>query len=393
MIRSVKWFFLAMFVTTLVFATNGDNMIGVGPTSRAMGGVGIADAQDSISAIFANPATLSQLDGDQFNFTGTYFNPTVKAKVVSPPYPYGVGVWSGKSQDAAFSIPAIGLSHKINENFTFGLGAYGVSGMGVDYRNIDPMNTNTKVSVMKFVTALAYKHGNFSYGIGLDLDYQGADFGQGLSHNYALGARIGANYQYERWKFGLVYVTPQNVNHERIFDFDGDHIYDKLKLENPAQYGFGVSYKFSDRVTSAVDVKYYDWNSADGYKDFNWDSQWVYAWGLSYKATDKLVLRVGYNYGKNPVNEDNNFNPAGMTVVQGKAMPTFGYEYFRIVGFPAVVEKHFTCGLGYDLSDKVGINLGYKHAYGKTIKETFAYGSIESKLSEDAVDFGVTVKF
>lgn len=388
-----RWFFMAAFVTTVVFATNGDNLIGVGPTSRAMGGVGIADAQDSISAIFSNPATLSQIDGDQFNFTGTYFNPSVKAKVVSPPPPFGVGVWSAKSKDAAYAVPAIGLSHRINENYTFGIGAYGVSGMGVDYRNQDPMNTNTKVSVMKFVTAIAYKRGNFSYGIGLDLDYQGADFGAGLSHNYALGARIGANYQYERWKFGIVYVTPQDVKHERIFDFDGDHIYDDLKLENPAQYGFGIAYKFSDRFSSAFDVKYLDWNSANCYKDFGWDSQWVYALGFSYKATDRLTLRAGYNYGKSPLNKNNNFNPMGITIVQGKGIPTFGYEYFRIVGFPAIVEKHLTMGLGYDLSDKVSLNIGFKHAYEKTIEETFAFGSIQSKLSEDAIDFGVTFKF
>ena len=39
-----------------VFATNGDNLIGIGPISRAMGGVGVAAPQDAISAIFANPA-------------------------------------------------------------------------------------------------------------------------------------------------------------------------------------------------------------------------------------------------------------------------------------------------------------------------------------------------
>ncbi|MBW2513954.1 MAG: hypothetical protein JRE21_05225, partial [Deltaproteobacteria bacterium] len=42
----------------LSWATNGDNLIGVGPTSRAMGGVGVASPQDSISAIFANPAAM-----------------------------------------------------------------------------------------------------------------------------------------------------------------------------------------------------------------------------------------------------------------------------------------------------------------------------------------------
>ena len=386
-------YLLAMLIINTAYATNGDNMIGVGPTSRAMGGVGIAKAQDSISSIFANPATLTQLNGDEFDFAGTFFVPTVKANVVSS------FQWKAESQDEGFSIPAIGLTHKINENYVFGIGAYGVSGMGVDYRNKDtnPLGAmNTKVSVMKFVPALAYKNGNFSYGLGIDIDYQAADFGAGLSHNYAIGARLGVNYEYGKWNFGLIYVTPQSVDHKRIYNFDefyGDKTYDNLKLENPAQYGFGVSHKCTDKLTSAIEVKYLDWENADGYKDFDWKSQWVYSIGLNYKATEKISLRAGYNYAENPVRIHNNFNPMGATNVQGKNMPTFGYEYFRIIGFPAIVENHITFGIGYNLSEKVAINLGYKHAFEKTIKETSGPITLESKLSENAYDFGLTFKF
>jgi long-chain fatty acid transport protein len=386
-------YLLAVLIINTAYATNGDNMIGVGPTSRAMGGVGIAKAQDSISSIFANPATLTQLNGDEFDFAGTFFDPTVKANVVSPNPPAGVGNWKAKSQDEGFSIPAIGLTHKINENYVFGIGAYGVSGMGVDYRNQDPMASNTKLSVMKFVPALAYKNGNFSYGLGIDIDYQAADFGEGLSHNYAIGARLGVNYEYGKWNFGLIYVTPQRVDHKRVYDFDMDSTYDNLKLENPAQYGFGISHKCTDKLTSAIEIKYLDWENADGYKDFDWKSQWVYAIGLNYKATEKISLRAGYNYAENPVRIHNNFNPMGATNVQGKNMPTFGYEYFRIIGFPAIVENHITFGIGYNLSEKVAINLGYKHAFEKTIKETSGPITLESKLSEDAYDFGLTFKF
>jgi len=386
-------YLLAMLIINIAYATNGDNMIGVGPTSRSMGGVGIAKAQDSISSIFANPATLTQLNGDEFDFAGTFFDPTVKANVISPNPPNGVGNWKAESQDEGFSIPAIGLTHKINENYVFGIGAYGVSGMGVDYRNQDPMATNTKLSVMKFVPALAYKNGNFSYGLGIDIDYQAADFGAGLSHNYAIGARLGVNYEYGKWNFGLIYVTPQRVDHKRVYDFDGDKIYDNLKLENPAQYGFGISHKCTDKLTSAIEIKYLDWENADGYKDFDWKSQWVYSIGLNYKATEKLSLRTGYNYSENPVRIHNNFNPMGATNVQGKNMSTFGYEYFRIIGFPAIVENHITFGIGYNLSEKVAINLGYKHAFEKTIKETSGPITLESKLSEDAYDFGLTFKF
>jgi long-subunit fatty acid transport protein len=77
-------YLLAMLIINTAYSTNGDNIIGVGTTPRAMGGFGIAKAQDSISSIFANPATLTQLNGDEFDFAGTFFEKTVKANVVSP---------------------------------------------------------------------------------------------------------------------------------------------------------------------------------------------------------------------------------------------------------------------------------------------------------------------
>jgi len=396
--KSVNVFAAAFVITGLavnVFATNGDNMIGVGPTSRAMGGTGIAAPQDAISAIFSNPAAMSQLEGSQFNFAGTYFAPTVKAKVVSPPPAAGVGNWSDESQDAAYAIPAIGLSTPMNDRMMFGIAAYGVSGMGVDYRDEDPMDTNTKVSVMKFVPAVSYKDGNFSYGAGLDIDYQAADFGQGMSHNYAVGVRLGAAYAYEKWAFGLTYVTPQNVKHERIYDFDSNGTYDTLKLENPAQFGFGAAYKGLDKWLFSADVKYIDWANADGYSDFDWESQTVVGLGVQNKTTDKLTMRAGWNYGKSPLKKHNGFNAATTTDVQGTSMSTFGYEYFRVIGFPGVVEHHLTLGAGYEFSPKFTLNLGFKKALAKKITERDSSGAItlESELSEVAYDLGLTFKF
>ena len=40
------------------FATNGDNVMGVGTISRSMGGVGAAAPQDAITAVFGNPAAM-----------------------------------------------------------------------------------------------------------------------------------------------------------------------------------------------------------------------------------------------------------------------------------------------------------------------------------------------
>jgi long-chain fatty acid transport protein len=61
-------------------ATNGDNLMSIGPISRAIGGVGIASPQDAISAVFSNPAAMCfgpYCPGSEFNF-GTVFMPKAK---------------------------------------------------------------------------------------------------------------------------------------------------------------------------------------------------------------------------------------------------------------------------------------------------------------------------
>ena len=67
-------------------ATNGDNLIAIGPISRAMGGVGIAYPLDAISAVFANPAAMCfglYCPSAEVNFAGTLFMPDVEAKITT----------------------------------------------------------------------------------------------------------------------------------------------------------------------------------------------------------------------------------------------------------------------------------------------------------------------
>ena len=148
-----------------------------------------------------------------------------------------------------------------------------------------------------------------------------------------------------------------------------------------------------DKWLFSADVKYIDWANADGYKDFDWESQTVVGLGVQNKTTDKLTMRAGWNYGKNPLKKHDNFNAAGATSIQGTPMSEFGYEYFRIIGFPGIVEHHITLGAGYEISPKFTLNLGYKKAFAKTIKENSADGSIKAELSEVAYDLGLTFKF
>ncbi len=259
---------LAMAVMAIIvlssgaFATNGDNMIGVGPISNSMGGVGIAAPQDAITSVFANPATLGFTPfspAPSFDFAGSLFIPKVSAKVK-----LATGDVKADSADAIYAIPAIGINVPMGEDmpkWRFGLAAYGVSGLGVDYRGTKLDNSAgfdfgpggtaplvqgeyTQLQIMKFSPAIAYKTSDtLAVGAALQIDYATLDLKDGTSPNYGAGVNLGLLYApIDVVKLGLTYTTAQPVTHERINDFNQDLKPENLKLEAPQQVGLGAAY-------------------------------------------------------------------------------------------------------------------------------------------------------
>jgi long-chain fatty acid transport protein len=416
-------------------ATNGDNLIGIGPISRSMGGVGIAFPQDAISATFANPAGMCfgpYCPGSEFNFAGTLFMPDASAKVVT-----GGTTTTADSDDKVYAIPAIGVSWPVTTKLRLGLSAYGVSGLGVDYRGTPIDNPNsfdvsglfgaplgsafaplvageyTQLQIMKFAPTVAYQINDaLSIGAAVHITYANLDLRNGSSFNYAFGVQPGILFKPMDWIYlGATYVSAQNVDYENVLavPFSTTGASADLELEQPQEVGLGVAVEpILGKLFIEANYKWIDWSSADGYDEFDWDSTSVVAVGAQFKPTEQLALRVGYNYGENPVNEHT--WTAGQTFdqidVQGTMIPRYFYETFRIIGFPAIVEHHITAGIGYEFSEKFAVNLGYMHAFEETIAENgFAPNpadaaglppvptTLESTLSEDSLEFGMTWRF
>ncbi len=408
----MKRLILAVLISVFVLssyglssATNGDDLIAIGPIARAMGGVGIAAPQDAISAVFANPAAMCfgpYCPGSEFNFAGSVFMPTAKARLQVPGFDSG---WR-QSDSNVFLIPALGISTPITTDLRFGLAAYGVSGLGVDYKekNLLPPGQGqmfTNLQIMKFAPNLAYMiTPNFSVGASVHIDYGALDLDQGTSTGYTVGAQLGAIYKNGPISVGATYITPQEIDHKRVFDFNGDGTLDDLKLESPQIAGIGVSFEpIQNVLLLEADGKWINWGGAKGYKDFNWRDQWVLALGAQYKPMPKLALRAGFNYANNPVRTDA-LSAAGTVSVEGLSVPTFNYEVFRVTGFPAIVTTHASVGFGYQFSKAFSADIGYSHAFKRTLTEENPNlfgpgfgGTVQTSLAEDSIDFGLTWRF
>lgn len=375
--------------TTSAFATNGDAMIGVGAKAIGMGGVGIGMSHGAESAL-TNPAMITSLEGTEVSFGGTVFMPDVKTDM---------GGGFGDSAADLSVIPSVAIAQKVSDNFYWGIGMYGVAGMGTDYRNATGatanMNMVTNLQLMQFVVPLAYKTNGFSIGIApilqygsLDINYDMTAMGggpsttKGVAQDFGLGYNLGVGYEIAGLTVGASYKSAIDMVYsgqisQAMFDFTGtlgsDH------LEQPAEIGIGTSYKMGGN-TFAIDYKQIKWSDAKGYKDFKWDDQNVIMLGYQY-AQDNWALRAGYNYAKSPIKDQ---GAAGM----GPLTNTL-----NLLGFPAIIETHYTVGGSYGFNKITSLDLAYVYSPEKT--ETFAgmMGSIETKHSQSAVTAQLNFKF
>ena len=419
-LRCLLVLILVAAVAPAAFATNGTNLIGIGPISRAMGGGGVAAPQDAISAIFANPAAMCFgpfCPGSSVDFAGTIFVPSVTGDSN-----YGFPGFSGSadSELPPSVIPAIAVTLPINDRWRFGAGMYGVSGLGTDYRdtNIDYSRTPlpsppappgatlpaiyTQLQVLKLAPNLAYLiTPNFSLGASFEVVWQSLDLGEGASSGYTVGLQVGALYHWDKFNFGFSATTPEKVKHENVSKFGNPAgPYQDLELESPWRLQGGISFEPNSEWLFEGYTRWLGWSKAAGYEEFDWDDQWVFGVGTQWKPAEKWALRLGYNYSKNPVKEHNGWNPDAFdptnTVnVQGTLVNRVGYETLRVIGFPAIVEHHITAGVKYKLTNGISLNASFMYAPEQTLKETSAANAItlESKLSEWSTTFGLTAYF
>ncbi len=411
----------AVMLSTLgmAFATNGDNLIGLTPASRAMGGIGVGAPVGASDSIFRNPAWMTSYSGFNVSFGGILFMPNVKARSQMPMGPQLYDTGYVKSAADTFVVPEIGIVYRINEKVAFGVGAFGVSGMGVDYRNKDQMfaQMHTTFQFMRMIPALAVKVNDMiSLSGALHIAWGSLDMGAvmcmnpadpntcwnasgGQSQDLGLGFQLGASVSIGNMAYmGITYQSPVSMTYKRVFDSNADGVLEDMKLQQPQEFAFGFGVTPSDRFKFGLDLRWINWAGADGYENFGWKNQWVIGLGAEFKPTPKLALRAGWNYGKTPIRSKNIMDPtAGANNIPNLVapFPDFNVEWFNLVGFPAISEHHLTLGLGYQVSKNFSIELSYVRAFEKKVETTAANGMVVvgAKNAQNSISAGLNWKF
>jgi len=373
---------------SILLATNGDNLIGLGAKSRAMGGVGIA-IHFGAENVLSNPAMIAKSEDTEVDFGATLFMPTVKA--------------NGIKSDADFSImPEVFSSMRINDNWAFGVGMFGAAGMGVDYRGESSlMEARTSLMLMKFAPTLAYHKDGFGLGIApviqygsLDIAYNmssmgGGAVGAGLSEDFGFGFAAGVSYDIIKdVTLGFVYKSAIDMTYKRTLSvasvpfvatgaFSSEFADD---LSQPAEIGAGVSYNIGN-FNISFDYKKILWGDAKGYKDFGWKDQDVYALGAKYEK-DGTWYGIGYNYAKNPI-----------TIYDASTLTGAAMNMFNYLMFPATSEEHYTIGAGTNITSNFSLDFGIVYSPSNEVIVNTTIGPLTVEHQETSIAFSMRYNF
>ncbi|MDP3267054.1 MAG: outer membrane protein transport protein, partial [Sulfuricurvum sp.] len=348
--------------------------------------IGIGMSHGAETAL-SNPALITSVKGTEISFGGTVFMPDVKTNVA--------GGGEVKSAADLSVIPEVAIAQKVSDNFYWGIGMFGVAGMGTDYRNTGKnMAMVTNLQLMQFAVPLAYKADGLSIAISpivqygsLDMNYMvpalmgaGSDFNsstQGVAQDLGFGYTIGAAYEIDGLTLGASYKSAIDMEYKgqiskasaQFSGFGMPQLSDNL--EQPAEIGVGTSYTV-DGHTFAADYKRIKWSDAKGYKDFGWDDQDVYIIGYQY-SQDGYALRAGYNHSKSPIKQQSGTGSTPLNLL-------------NLLGFPATVEDHYTVGGSLSLNKATSLDLAF--VYAPEVTDTFSIaplGTITTKHSQQAV--------
>lgn len=280
------------------------------------------------SAVFHNPAALSQLSGRQFSIGGGAILGNVE---FSPSTDTPVSGGNGGNQ--ASTAPFLGAyySHQLSDHVTFGAGLFSISGAALDPN--DSWAGRFQVQEIELLTltsvvGLSYRFNNhWSLGAAVGLTYGSLDFnlaapnpvgnegqidldGDDVAPVAILGLHYKAN---DKLSFGVTAFSGYDLEFGGDLEvrppglsFDSD-----TELDFAAAVRAGVAFQASEKWTLMGSVGWEDWSTLDNLTistdrgsaavPRNWDDTYNASIGFRYQANDDLMLQAGMAYDTNPV--------------------------------------------------------------------------------------------
>ncbi len=332
-----------------------------GAKAHGMGGAFTGLADDA-TAVYFNPAGITQLEGTQVSFG--FSIPTVEGKFKSAGTSGMPGASAGSETDLerqTFFIPNFYITSKMNEKLSLGFGAYTIFGLGFEWPDsfegrFAPGGKNAQLTTLTLSPVVAYQATDkLSLSLGgrvewADLKLENQIFvAPGVPE---VASEISGDDFGYAWNAAMLYKFSESFSAGLNYRSKIEHSFDdldvnfspqistigpipvgltntkaKLDVELPQFLSLGTAWSRGP-FTLTFDVYWWDWsvnnelnfqfsNPVGGQPSntipLSWKDTWTYAIGAEYKiqAFERdISLRAGFMYEENPY-PDETVGPAG----------------------------------------------------------------------------------
>ena len=294
-----------------------------------------AATADNASAIYYNPAGITQLKGQSALF-GTY------GIVYDVNYNGSHGASASTPDRAEFTGQFYYTLSLKDLPLTFGLGVYEPYGLKSEWSDKGPFRTIATTNSLIYVTinpVLAWKiNDTLSVAAGLRVEPAHLDLRRGIlvpgdqfkysGDGTAIGFNAGILWQPHRMhSFGVNYFSRTsvdfdgdvNITSKTPFFFPSSSDSGKLSLNFPQHVVFGYSFRPTEDWNFEFNLDWTDWkqvttttlnsNSGSQTVPFNWTSGFTYEFGVKRRLSEHMSLSAGYLYAQNSV-PNKTYNPA-----------------------------------------------------------------------------------
>ncbi len=338
------------------------------PEGIARGNAFVATA-DNPSAIYYNPAGITQLEGHHFR-AGIY--------LISASTEYTSPAGAKAETDAAFqAVPQIHyVFSPTNCDFSFGLGVYAPYGLSMDWGAAPPFAPIARKGTLLYATlnpVVAWQvHPALSLAIGPTINYsdtrlENASF-KFRGHDVGFGYKAGLLWQpHHQWSFGFSYHSATDLDytgHSEVPAFALGSSPTDAEAHFPQFVVAGVSFRPTPNWNFEFDVDWTDWDSLDQVLFqradtvtvpfvFNYRSSFMYEFGVTRQLGQGFFVSTGYIFSENS-SPDANFNPIVPDADLHLGSIGFGHKGQR---WDWALGYHFAYNAGREVRNSIPANL------------------------------------
>ncbi len=344
--RRPAWSLLALLISGVSawkVAANGFGLPSQDAFATARGEAFAATA-DNPSAIYYNPAGITQLTGDNLRggLNSVYYQPSFQ-----PPSGKSNSGQTYDSSDNFAWLPQFFYTHTAKTvPVSFGLGAYAPYGgkmnwpQDTEFRSV-AISGRLKYITINPVVAVKVLPG-LSVGGGVMVNYGKLEMNQGLKANaaplanyfnfdgdgWSVGYNAGLLWQpHPKLSFGTTFRSSARMNFEgnTYFQLQPQPYYNPQQRDASAQFDFplttvlGVSYRPTPKWNLEFDANYTDWSSfgtttieqspadllfplqSNIPVNLDWQSSWMYEFGVTRYFDNGWHVSAGYVFNENSV--------------------------------------------------------------------------------------------